>query len=260
MRFQLLRLAELEIDDAASFKHVALYAELASALEKDGFTFRVPAVPPSAPLPSWDRILFLNLSFWSAHEPSDVLVEAAIPADVVAHAAWHHLARKQLGELGSTADGLFFGEAVASAFDLYLVGRLLGHAPDSQFLQTQVPAMSDAAQSAGLDEEAFEALLAGVAADPDQAFEDLRALLFDAGTTLLRARSVDEAAALLERFDSHRFACLLHHYELSNWLLYAKAYASSQEPCPGVRELDRRLRSEPGALERLADLWLRQPA
>ena len=66
-----------------------------------------------------------------------------------------------------SAEALFLGEAIASAFDVYLVGRLLGHAPDSSFLETQVPAMAEAAQAAGLPDEELEAMLDGIAADPE---------------------------------------------------------------------------------------------
>ncbi len=251
MRLQSLRLEELQIDDERSFSHVALYDALKRVLLRDGYRFRVPEKGAS---PSWDRVVFLNLTFWSPEAQGDVLVDDHIPADVVAHVAWHHLARRALPEARS-ADALFFGESIASAFDLYLVGRLLGNAPDAQFLETQVPAMADVAAGAGLEEEAFEALLDGVANDPDRAFEDLRELLFDACTSLLGCPDPDAAAAALGRFDGHRFSPLLHHYELSNWLLYSRAYAT-QAPDPEVRALDAALRSAPVALDWLEREWI----
>lgn len=256
MRLRTLGIDALTIDDEKAFRHVGLYDELKRALRRDGFLFRAPDGRAT-----WDRVLFLNLTFWSAHEPSDVLASEVIPADVVMHAAWHHLARKALGSgLGPSADALFFGEAIASAFDLYLVGRLLGHAPDAEFLETQVPAMAEVAEAAGVGEEAFEALLKSVAEDPERAFEDARELLFDAGTTLVKCRSVDDAAAALTRLEGHRFAPLLHHYELSNWILYTRAYASDRmEEDPAVRALDAELRKAPVALEVLEKRWLLDP-
>jgi hypothetical protein len=187
-----------------------------------------------------------------------VLTEAAISADVVAHVAWHHAARRALGPAAASAGGLFLAEAVASAFDLFLVGRLLGHAPDAAFLETQVPAMADAASAAGLSDDDFEALLQGVSADPDRAFEDLRELLFDAATALVSCRDVDAAAGALERFDAHRFAPLLHHYELSNWILYARAHAPDTLTAlaPAVRDVDAALRAAPVALDLLERDWL----
>ena len=187
-------LDQLTIDDEASFRHVALYGDLKAILQRDGYRFRALT---GAAAGRWDRALFLNLTFWGADAGGDVLHEERIPADVVAHAAWHHLAARALSTGGAplSAEALFFGEAIASSFDLYLVGRLLGHAPRSSFLETQVPALGDAAAAAGLDDDAFDQLLQSVAAEPDRAFEDLRQLLFDAAVTLLGTRDVEEAFA-----------------------------------------------------------------
>jgi hypothetical protein len=252
VRFRRLPLDELNIEDERAFRHVGLYDELKQALRRDGYRFRVPEPAPA----SWDRVLFLNLTFWDPADGGDVLASATIPADVVAHVAWHHLARKALG--GGSADAMLMGESIASAFDLYLVGRLLGNAPDAGFLETQVPAMAEVAEAAGLSEERFEAMLAEIAEDPDRAFEDLRALLFDATTSLLACASADAAALALSRLEAHRFAPLLHHYELSTWILYARAYAGgSLSPDPAVRALDAAMRSAPVALDWLEHAWLR---
>jgi hypothetical protein len=259
MKLQKRTIDALTIDDERSFRHVGLYDDLKRALRDDGFCFRVPE-PKGAPDATWDRVLFLNLTFWSASEPSDILLDDHVAADVVAHAAWHHLARRALpGPV--TAEGLFLGESIASAFDLYLVGRLLGHAPSSDFLETQVPAMSEAAATAGLSEEGFEALLERIAADPDRAFEDLRELLFDAATTLYACADADDAAALLERFAEHPYASLLHHYELSNWILYARAYAQPEagqgrRDDERVRRIDGALRAANVALDWLQEHWI----
>jgi len=263
VRFRNLGLDELTIEDEQSFRHVGLYDELKQALRRDGYRFRVPERGTA----SWDRVLFLNLTFWDPGEQGDVLASDVIPGDVVTHVAWHHLARRALAgapqrspthaHAGVSADALLLGESVASAFDLYLVGRLLGHAPDATFLETQVPAMSEVAEAAGLDEAAFEALLAAIAADPDRAFEDLRELLFDASSALVGCAGVEDAAAVLARFDAHRFGPLLHHYELSNWILYARAHTpGALGPDPAVRAIDAALRSAPVALDWLQKEWL----
>jgi hypothetical protein len=256
VRFRSLTLDELQIEDERSFRHIALYDALKQALRRDNYRFRVPLPGERA---FWDRVLFLNLTFWDPSEQGDVLVEDHLDADVVTHVAWHHLTRKALGGTENSAEGMILGESIASAFDLYLVGRLLGHAPSARILETQVPSMAEAAEAAGLSEEGFEALLSDVSADPDRAFEDLRQLLFDAATTLTTCTGVNEAAEALGRFDAHRFAPLLHHYELSNWILYARAYAPrSARVDPRVRSLDEALRMAPVALDWLEQVWLRE--
>jgi hypothetical protein len=248
---------ELRVEDETSFRHVGLYADLKDVLREARYTFRVLSGDSAG---RWDRALLLNLTFWGANEGGDVLVDESLPADVVAHVAWHWLAARALpsapGE-NLSADAMFLGEAIASAFDVYLVGRLLGHSPRSSFLATQVSAMAESASAAGLEESAFDALLESIAEDPDRAFEELRQLLFDATTRLAACNGVDDALAVLSALDTHRFAALLHHYELSNWVLYARAYAKGGiAPDPRVREVDRALREAPVALDWLSSAWL----
>ncbi len=259
VRLQRVTLDNLRIEDERSYRHIGLYAELKRTLVHDRVAFLVPKSGSTEA--RWDRALFLNLTFWSPDQPGDVLDSDAIQADVVMHACWHHLTRRALTALGTTAsqspEALFLGESIASAFDLYLVGRLLGHAPDAAFLETQVPAMAEAADQAGMPEDAFEAMLDEVSRDPDKAFEDLRELLFDASTALVRAPSVEEAAEIIARFDGHRFGPLLHHYELSTWILYARAYAKDLgAPDPRVMAVDAALRSASSPLDWLEKNWI----
>lgn len=244
----------ITIEDEASFRHVGHYADLKKILRLQAYRFRVLPLT----MARWDRAVFLGLTYWGEAD-GDVLVDRNVPADVITHIAWHRLAAHALTPAGTqvSADALFFGEAIASAFDVYLVGRLLHHAQDSSFLATQVPAMAESADAAGLSEDDFAALLETIAADPERAFEDLRELLFDAATALLACTGADAALAVFLALDAHRFAPLLHRYELSNWLLYARAYAAdSLQPDPAVRALDRRLRDEKVALDWLTTAWV----
>jgi hypothetical protein len=199
------------------------------------------------------------LTFWGAEAGGDVLVDDHIDADVVAHAAWHHLAARATapgqGERPSV-DALFLAEAIASAFDVYLVGRLLERASQSTFLEAKVSAMAEAAESAGLGEDDFERVLQGIAADPDRAFVDLRELLSDATAALFACRGAEEGYAALAAFDRHRFASLLHHYELSNWVLYASAYGGDGAAGGRARAIDRSLREEAAPLDWLAAQWV----
>jgi len=255
-----ITLDDLTIQDEASFAHVAVYGQLKRALRRAQVRFQVPAKGSQL---SWDRAAFLNLTFWSAEDGADVLCEESIPADVVAHVAWHHLASQQVARLAPgapSAAALFFGESIASAFDLYLVGRLLPNAPDSDFIETQVSIMGDAAEEAGLARDDFAALLDRVVSDPERAFEELRSLLFDVSRALFACRGAPEAQLVFERFEAHRFAALLHHFQLSNWVLYARAYAvAAPEQEQAVLELDATLRAAPTALDWLIEHWVESP-
>jgi hypothetical protein len=152
---------------------------------------------------------------------------------------------------------MLLGEAIASAFDLYVLGRLWRSAPGSDFVTTQVPIMSEAVQEAGVSGDDFAALLAEVAEAPECAFEDLRQLLVDVTSALAPCPDAVAAHAALEAFAGHRFAPLLHHYQLSNWILYTRAYGAAEPAVDRrVRELDAELRAAPESLAWLAERWL----
>lgn len=255
MSLRSLPITGLSIRGERAMRTVPLYAVLKRMLIADGYAFRVPALnaAPSNP----DRVLFLNLTYWGAGEASDVLASPHLDADVLTHAAWHHAARKALAPEGPpTAAALFLGEAVASAFDLYLVGRHLQGSGRGDFLATQVPAMSAAASEAGMGDEALAALFEGIAGDPERAFEDLRALLFDAASALLVAPDLDHAVAALDHYSTHRFGSLLHHYALSAWVLYARAYAGPAVANDPAHAIDADLRLASSSLEWLEARWL----
>jgi hypothetical protein len=259
LRFRLVTLDDLTIDDRSAFGGVAVYARLERILRRAAHPFRIPDEGQTA---SWDRALFLNLTYWTGDEGADVLCDDHIPADVVAHVGWHKVVGQALARrspaapVGSTgtsppsASALFLGEAIASAFDLYLVGRLLPSAPECDFIATQVPVMAECAGEAGLPEADFGALLEEVVRQPERAFEDLRALLFDVATALVGCPGVTEAQAVLEGFADRRFAPLLHHFQLSNWILYARAYATrASGPDAVAIEVDKTLREAPVSLD-----------
>jgi hypothetical protein len=257
MPLRTVSLDELVIDDEASFASIPLYPRLKAALRRSGHRFLLPAGGAPA---SWDRVLFLNLTYWNGEEGADVLVDEHLAADVVTHIAWHHVVGervKEAGGVGRSATAMLFGESIASAFDLHVLGRLWREAPGSEFVTTQVPIMSEAAQEAGMTDDDFATLMTNLAEDPDRAFEDLRGLLFDASTALVACRDAVEAEAALERFAGHRFAALLHHFQLSNWILYARAYAAPSPAADAlVRGFDATLRQAPVSLTWLADHWL----
>jgi hypothetical protein len=256
MPLRTVSLDQLVIDDESAFAGVALYPRLKEVLRRSGHRFLIPAGGAPA---TWDRVLFLNLTYWNGEAGANVLIDEHLAADVVTHIAWHHIVGTRLAEAGAgrTASAMLFGEAIASAFDLYMLGRLWEAAPESEFVTTQVPIMSEAAQDAGMSDDDFAALMTDVAARPDRAFEELRALLFEVTTALFACGDASGAQLVLERFDGHRLAPLLHHYQLSNWILYARAYAKA-DPAQDeiVRGFDAKLRAAPVALDWLTANWV----
>lgn len=250
-RLPSVTLDKLTVDDERAFRHVGLYDDLKQVLRRARYRFQVL---PASHKGRWDRALFLNLTYWAVSEGGDVLTDRHIAADVVTHVAWHHLAARAVGS--SSVDAMLLGESIASAFDLYLVGRLLALGEPSSFLDTQVPAMAEATAAAGMKARAFEKMLGEVAAAPEQAFEDQRALLFSAARALFACKSASEAQATFARFEGERFGALLHHSELSNWVLFARAHATSRGVDRRARGVDRALSRAPDSIDWLTSKWV----
>ncbi len=244
--FKALTLDHLTITDDRAFLQVPLYKALKAILLASKYSFRVLKKP------NWDRALLLNLTFWSAEAQGDVLPSARVHADVVAHVAWHHLAHGALSD--GSARAMFLGESIASAFDVYLIGQLLRRGRQCSFLETQLDALAEAAKNAGTSAGRFEALLGSMAASPEAAFADLRALLMDATCALYDCKDADDAAQALAAFDKHRFSAILHHYELSTWVLHAKTHQQGKTKKHSL-EVDAALRSA-GAIDWLTHQWI----
>jgi hypothetical protein len=205
----------LRIKDEPAFRGLPLYQNLKAILLRAQYPFRVVRSR------SAQDAQFLNLTFWDG--AGDVLEAPAIFADVVTHVGWHYLAARAMPT--RSAHALFLGESIASAFDLYLIGALLQEGKQSSFLTTQVEAMSEAGLAAGVSANQFRGWLAGVATLPGRAFAELQRLLFEATTALFHADNLEAAADVLARFTRRPHGFLLHHYALSNWVLYARAHA-----------------------------------
>lgn len=252
MPLQRLTLSELTIRGERPMRAIPVYAALKRRVIADRLTFRVL----DGPTAHSDAALLLNLAWWHAGDGGDVLTDASIDADVITHVAWHHLTACALpSDRAPTAAAMFLGESIASAFDLFLVGRFLQTSPRADYLRTQVPAMTDAAMTAGLDEEGMAAILERVSGDPERAFADLRELLFDAATALYAAPTVDAAVAVLDDLTTRPLGPLLHHYALAAWVLYARAYASPPDDADPAVALDRALRDVSSPLAWLTERW-----
>jgi len=245
-------LGALKITDEGAFEGLPLYQRLRESLIDDGVSFYVA----EGAIAHEDAARVLNLAYWDPEADAEVLSEASLSADQLAHNAWHRVAYGKLGAAAASPAGLLLAESIASASDLYWVGRLIGHAEGSEFLETQVPAMTDAAFAAGFDEADVERLLTEAAQDPTRAFEALRQLLFDTSMRLYRAQSLVDASACLSEAAAHPMGPLLHHYEISTWILFNRAYADRAAPDDEARRVDAELRAAPDAIAWLYDSWL----
>lgn len=250
-----VQLQDLEIADEAAYAGFPLWAKLKARLE--AHRVEMFLADPEGPLAHWAATALINHTMRLPKGATEILHDRRVPADALMHTAWHHAGLFAMGNLAGSAEGLLLGEAVASAFDAYIVGSLL-HTESERpsALDTQVPAMAEVAAAASGSPEDFEALLHRMAEDPEGSFEELRELLFDVSIGLLYAEGVDEAEEVISSSHGHVFAPILHHYDLSIWVLYARAYGTDVQEHAGLRKIDARLRAEAHPLEWLEAHWL----
>lgn len=250
-----LPLSDVEIVDLDLYRHVAELEMLLAFAKNHDLTFAT--VDEEGP--AEDEARLLNLAFWHPGGVAEILDEPYLTADQLAHNAWHAAAEVALGPGAKTTEGLLLAEAVASAFDVYLVGRLVGHHPDAPFLESQVPAMRDAALAAGRSEEEVEALITRFVDAPETSFGQLWALLFDVSRALAKAEDAEAAAAVLRARRDAPLAPLLHHYELPTWILFARAYAEGSTAA-SVVAAEKAIRDADDPVRWLCDNWLSQPS
>lgn len=251
--FRTCLVASLRVPHERPYSKIALYQALKTILVKGKIRFRIM---PKQLAHRWDLALALNLAFWTPEGEGDIVLSDRVEPDVLAHVAWHHLANLELKKLGSgaTAEDMLLGESIASAFDLYLVGMLLRTAPSAPFLREQIPIMSETCSAWGLSSAKFAHMLQGIADDPETAFEDLRQLLFDTATKVAACDSARAALKVFADANAHRFAPLLHRYELPNWVLYTRAYGKRGRSA--ARRIDMQLRTAQNSLDWLQTHWV----
>ena len=250
-----VRLSDLIVPDEAAYEDFPLWAKLKARLVEQEVEMYL--ADPASSNRHWADTALINHTVLLPRGATEILHDRNVPADALMHTAWHHAGVEAMGALSSSAEGLLLGESVASAFDAFVVGTLLRtESEHPSALDTQVPAMAEAAAAGGGSPEDFEALLHRMAEDPEGSFEELRELLFDVSMGLLRADGVDAADEVLSNVHGHVFAPILHHYDLSIWVLYARAFGKDLKAHASLRKIDVALREESHPLAWLESHWL----
>lgn len=250
-----VRIDELTIADEGAYAEFPLWTKLRKRLVEHEVDMYL--VEADGPLTHWADTALINHTVRLPKGATEILHDRVVPADALMHTAWHHAGVAAMGSLASTAEGLLLGESVASAFDAFVIGTLLGaESEQPSALDTQVPAMAEVAAAAGGSQEDFEALLHRMAEDPEGSFEELRELLFDVSIGLLYGGTVERAEEVLNGTRGHVFAPILHHYDLSIWVLYARAFGADMKEHASLRKIDAKLREVDKPLEWLVEHWL----
>lgn len=207
MKPEMTTLQELEIFEQDAFKRADIkLLDLSLHLLKD---HRMAVIPHSTGLAR-----LVNLLHWDASENLEYLDGEGVLADQIIHFAVHHVMNRF--NQCNTAKGMLFAECMASAADVYLVGKLSQAGEETDFLQDTLESFSTYYEMYAVDETHLELMLSTILEQPFKAMMDLANYLFQFGSALLGAQPDLEKLIQLQEHFSYP---LVHHYNISNWIL-----------------------------------------
>ena len=136
MNMQRVPVSERTVEDEEAFGRLPFYRALRAWMDEADPVFLITNEGGDQP----ESARLLNLAFWEPRSFMEVLTEPVVTADQLAHNALHHRGYEALGDAARCLEGLLLVESIASAMDVYWLGKLLAEAPYAEFLETQVPA------------------------------------------------------------------------------------------------------------------------
>lgn len=155
----------------------------------------------------------VNLLQWQVDQQLEYLDGDAVAADQVVHFALHHLWHRRIGS--DHPFDLLFAECMASASDLYLLGKLSNGGEETDFLVDTLDSFGSYYEIYS-SESRLEKLVARILENPYQTMSAAVDYLFRLGVALLSPQINLEALA---RFQDDLLYPLAHHYNISNWIL-----------------------------------------
>jgi hypothetical protein len=183
------------------------------------------------------RARLLNLIDWQVSSGHEYLDGDAIFADQVLHVGLHHAVDATLGK---SAAAMLYGEALASASDLYALGLLSKAGEETDFVADTMESFGAFYEMYG-EEAQLERLLQKVTRKPYDAMLEVCNFLYQTLLPLLYPEQQETAITTLEKAESSHLYPLLHHFNTSNWVfLIRRAYAELSGQA-SVAELQQKL-------------------
>jgi hypothetical protein len=156
----------------------------------------------------------LNLLCWDAASGTEFLDDQEMPADQAIHMAIHQVIERDLGS--TTPEHMLLAETIASASDLYLLGKLAKAGEETAFVTETMESFSFYYETYAAKAEHLETLLQAVLTSPFMAMSQVADFLFETGLLLFQPLSNAEA---LRACTAHAFYPLIHHYNITNWIM-----------------------------------------
>ena len=206
MSTQVRRLEELEIAEADAFDRAGI--DLLASCQGLLKNLSIVCLPEGRGLAR-----LVNLLQWDVGQQREYLDGDIVAADQVVHFALHQIWDKKIGS--AHPHTMLFAECMASASDLYLLGRLSQAGEETDFLMDTLESFGSYYEMYGTEEQ-LEELVTRIVEAPFETMIEAAAYLYHLGCRLLEPST--DMGALLE-FQDHLMYPLAHHYNISNWIL-----------------------------------------
>lgn len=157
----------------------------------------------------------INLLSWSVNDRREYLDQPEVFADQVIHFAAHQVVAEVWG--AETPASMLFAEAVASACDLYCLGKLSAAGVETEFMADTLASFADYYEQYAAEEEDYESVLERLLEGPHEAMAELAEFLYDTGAQLCRAKDEAEMAEVLIPLADEIWYPMLFHYQVVHW-------------------------------------------
>jgi len=168
----------------------------------------------------------LNLVHWDVATHLEYLDERAVYADQLCHFAAHQLIDALLGSRDPYA--LLFAEAFASALDFYLLGKLIQAGEETGFLIETIESFTTYYELYD-SEDQLELVLTRTGEAPFTLMAEVADYLFQCAILLMSKADPGEIMQALGWLAEGPLYPLVHHYNVSNWVLAIRVRC----PAPG---------------------------
>ena len=212
---EVLTIEALEVFEEDRFRRagIELYDLAFGFLRRTGVQFRI--LPQGMGL---SRVV--NHLIWQADHHLEFLDGKIIHPDQVIHVATHCLLDRLWPEAGP--ERLLLAETLASATDLYLLGKLMRAGEEATFLEDTLGSFDYYFELYGSTSPPLEELLQTIHDAPFRAMMDLSDYLFRFCLPFLRG-TIDEQTLTRSVEKNQPFYPLIHHYHVTNWILNLRA-------------------------------------
>ena len=163
----------------------------------------------------------VNLLQWQAGDHVEYLDGEGVFSDQVVHMAIHQALDREQGS--ATPHHMLFAEVLASASDMYLAGRLIQAGEETDFLADTLESLGSYYEMYAASPDQLTAFLQRLSDTPWETMVSLVDYLYTFCCPFLEKDRSIEHLSIPRSMEDHMFYPLVHHYNVTNWLLTINA-------------------------------------